>query len=141
MLSIRHGYHAALANVVAGPGTSSFLSPSCDCRFWRYSCSPGMHRSTADMAASVICALHALWRLLYCVQLNFQLKATGPTVTKFFMVMTGYMHWMGCLWYLLSELVIRFDVIDDDPTIEVALAEGSFAATLLARRLLPAPTP
>ena len=54
-----------------------------------------------------------------CAQLNFQLKATGPTVTKFFMVMTGYMHWMGCLWYLLSELVIRFDVTDDDPATEV----------------------
>ena len=52
-------------------------------------------------------------------ELNFQLKATGPTVTKFFMVMTGYMHWMGCLWYLLSELVIRFDVTDDDPATEV----------------------
>ena len=141
MLSIRQGYHAALANVVAGPGTSSFLSLSCDCRFWRYSCSPGMHRSTADMAASVICALHALWRLLYCVQLNFQLKATGPTVTKFFMVMTGYMHWMGCLWYLLSELVIRFDVTDDDPAIEVALTENLLPRLFLARRLLPAPTP
>jgi hypothetical protein len=51
-------------------------------------------------------------------QLNFQLKATGPTVTKFFMVMTGYIHWMGCLWFLLSELVIRFNIIDGDPTVE-----------------------
>ena len=79
-----------------------------------------MHRCTADMAASVMCALYALWRLLYCVQLNFQLKATGPTVTKFFMVMTGYIHWAGCMYYLLSELVIRFNIIDGDPTIEVA---------------------
>jgi len=55
-----------------------------------------------------------------CAQLNFQLKATGPTVTKFFMVMTGYIHWAGCMWYLLSELVIRFNIIDGDPTIEVA---------------------
>ena len=68
MLSIRQGYHAALANVVAGPGTSSLLlctlSPSCESCFGRYSCSPGMHRSTADMAASVMCALHVVWRLL-----------------------------------------------------------------------------
>ena len=36
------------------------------------------------------------------------------------MVMTGYIHWAGCMWYLLSELVIRFNIIDGDPTIEVA---------------------
>ncbi len=51
-------------------------------------------------------------------ELNFQLKATGPTVTKFFMVMTGYILWAGCLYYLLSELVIRFNIIDGDPTVE-----------------------
>ena len=54
--------------------------------------------------------LRYIFRYFRRREVDFKKKSTGPTVTKFFMILTGCIHWFGCFFYLLSELTTSFTI-------------------------------